>query len=202
MACSSSRSLARRSISSRSIAMARSSLSTPWRLNTRTSTTVPDDARRHAQRGVAHVGSLFAEDGAQKLFFRRHRAFALRRDLADQDVARLNFGTDIDDARFVEVASALLRATFGISRVISSGPSLVSRAMTSNSSMWIEVKTSSRDDALGEQDRVLVVVAIPRHERDEHVAAERQIAELGRRTVGDDVALVDPVAHTSPADAG
>src|SRR5919199_3811716 len=41
MACSSSRSLARRSISSRSIACARSSLSTPWRLNTRTSTIVP-----------------------------------------------------------------------------------------------------------------------------------------------------------------
>ena len=33
--------------------------------------------------------------------------------------------------------------TFGMSRVISSGPSLVSRAITSNSSMWIEVKMSS-----------------------------------------------------------
>ena len=30
-----------------------------------------------------------------------------------------------------------------MSRVISSGPSLVSRAITSNSSMWIEVNTSS-----------------------------------------------------------
>ncbi len=33
--------------------------------------------------------------------------------------------------------------TFGISRVISSGPSLVSRASTSYSSMWIEVRRSS-----------------------------------------------------------
>ncbi len=32
---------------------------------------------------------------------------------------------------------------FGMSRVISSGPSLVSRASTSCSSMWIEVRTSS-----------------------------------------------------------
>ena len=55
--------------------------------------------------------------------------------------------------------------------------------------MWIEVKTSSLHDALGEEDRVLEVVAVPRHERDEHVPAERQLAELGRRTVGDDVAL-------------
>ena len=41
IAFSSSRSFARRSISARSIAIARSSLSTPRRLNTRTSTTVP-----------------------------------------------------------------------------------------------------------------------------------------------------------------
>ena len=60
--------------------------------------------------------------------------------------------------------------------------------------MWIEVKTSSRDDPLGDQDRVLEVVAVPRHERDEHVAAERELAELGRRAVGDDVALLRPVA--------
>jgi hypothetical protein len=33
--------------------------------------------------------------------------------------------------------------TLGMSRVISSGPNFVSRAITSNSSMWIEVKTSS-----------------------------------------------------------
>ena len=66
--------------------------------------------------------------------------------------------------------------TFGISRVISSGPSLVSRASTSYSSMWIEVSRSSLHDALGEDDRVLVVVALPRHERDEEVLAERQLA--------------------------
>ena len=58
-------------------------------------------ARRHAQRGIANVGRLFTEDGAQQLLFRRHRAFALRRDLADQDVAGAHFRTDIDDAGFV-----------------------------------------------------------------------------------------------------
>src|SRR3569833_1203322 len=56
--------------------------------------------------------------------------------------------------------------TFGISRVISSGPSLVSRAFTSNSSMWIEVKTSSFTIR----------------------------SESGRGTVGNDVALVHEVA--------
>ena len=48
--------------------------------------------------------------------------------------------------------------------------------------------------ALGDQDRVLVVVAVPRHERDQHVLAERQLAHVGRRTVGDHVAQSDDVA--------
>jgi hypothetical protein len=52
------------------------------------------------------------------------------------------------------------------------------------------VNTSSVHDALGHQDGVLEVVAVPRHERDEHVLAERQVAQIGRRTVGDDVALL------------
>src|SRR5205085_12366793 len=52
------------------------------------------NARRQTERRDAHVRRLFTEDGAQELLLRRHRAFALRRDLADQDVARLDLGTD------------------------------------------------------------------------------------------------------------
>ena len=47
------------------------------------------DARRAIERSVANVAGFFTEDGAQQLFFRRQRGFALGRDLADQDVARL-----------------------------------------------------------------------------------------------------------------
>ena len=60
--------------------------------------------------------------------------------------------------------------TFGMSRVISSGPSLVSRASTSCSSMWIEERTSSCTRRWLQDDRVLVVVALPRHERHQQVA--------------------------------
>src|SRR5215813_9568245 len=81
-------------------------------------------------------------------------------------------------SRFLRFSSP----TLGMSRVISSGPSLVSRAIVAN-------------DALGDEDRVLEVVAVPRHERDERVLAERELAKLRRRTVGDDVALADRVAH-------
>src|SRR3546814_4866579 len=62
---SSSRSLARRSISARSMASARSSLSTPRRENTRTSTTVPvtpggtlSEVSRTSERSEEHTSEL------------------------------------------------------------------------------------------------------------------------------------------------
>ena len=121
---------------------------------------------------------------------------ALRRDLADQDVARLDFGADVDDARFVEVRAAPLRRRSGCRAVISSGPEL------GVAGQHLELLDVDRGedvvlhDPLGDQDRVLEVVAVPRHERDEHVAAERELAEVGRRTVGDDVALARPCRPT------
>ena len=63
------------------------------------------DAGRADQRGVAHVAGLLAEDRAQQLLFRRQLRLALRRHLADQDVARLDVGADADDAALVEVAA-------------------------------------------------------------------------------------------------
>jgi hypothetical protein len=99
--------------------------------------------------------------------------------------------------RTMPLSSRSFRAsspTFGMSRVTSSLPSFVSRATHSNSSMWIEVKTSSFGDALGDEDRVLEVVALPRHERDEHVLAERELAHVGRRTVREDVARLHALA--------
>ena len=96
-------------------------------------------------------------------------------------------------------ASSRLRSdsslTFGMSRVIASGPSLVSRAITSNSSMWMDVNTSSRTMRSEMRIEVLEVVAVPGHERDQRVPAQRQIAQLRRRAVGDDVAGADLVAH-------
>ena len=151
-------------------------------------------AGRHPQRGVAHVGGLLAEDGAQQLFFRRHRAFALRRDLADQDVAGAHFGADIDDAGLVEVLQRLFRDVGNVAGDFL-GPEL---GVARHHLEFLDVDRGEDvvlDDALGEQDRVLEVVAVPRHERDQHVAAERQLAEIGRGTVGDDVALLDLIAH-------
>ena len=52
-------------------------------------------------------------------------------------------------------------------------------------------------DAFGDEDRVLEVVALPRHERDEHVLAERELAHVGRRTVRQDLARADVLARSN-----
>ena len=51
------------------------------------------------------------------------------------------------------------------------------------------------DETLAEDDGVLEVVALPRHEGDEQVLAERQLAIIGGRAVGEDV----PFATLSPS---
>src|SRR5690606_7948921 len=147
---------------------------------------------RHAHGGVTDVRSLFTEDGTQKLLFRRHRALALRGDLADENVARLDLGTDVADAGFVEV----LQRFFGNVRNVARDFLRPELGVAGHDLVLLDVDRGEDvigNDALGQEDRVLVVVAVPRHERDEHVAAESEVTEVGRRTVSDDVALVDDV---------
>ena len=151
-------------------------------------------AGRHAQRRVAHVGGLLPEDGAQQFLFRGHRAFALRRDLADQDIASDDLRPDVDNARLVEVLQRLLRNVRDVA-----GDFLGAELGVAGHRLeFLNVDRGEDvvlDDALGEQDRILEVVAVPRHEGDEDVPAKRQIAEIGRRPVGDDVALLDAIRH-------
>ncbi len=151
-------------------------------------------ARRQAQRRVAHVRGLLAEDRAEQFLLRRHRRFALGRDLADQDVARLDLGADVDDAGLVEVAKRLLADVGDISRDVL-GPEL---GVAGHDLELLDVDRGEDvvlDDALADEDRILVVVAVPRHERDERIPAQRQLAELGRGAVGDGVAFAHHFAH-------
>ena len=106
---------------------------------------------------------------------------------------RMSPGPTSAPMRMMPRSSRSLRMSslrFGMSRVISSAPSLVSRASISCSSMWIEVSTSSFTRRSLEHDRVLEVVTLPGHERDEQVLAERELAVHRRRTVGEHVALL------------
>ena len=146
---------------------------------------------RHLERRVADLAGLLAEDGAQEALLGGELGLALRGDLADEHVAREDLGADADDAVLVEVgqhvladvgdlAGDLFRSELGVA-----GLDLVLLDVDRGQEVFL-------DDALGEDDRVFVVVALPRHERDEEVLAERELALLGRGAVGKDVALGRP----------
>ena len=147
----------------------------------------------HAQRGVLHVGGLLAEDRAQQLLLRRQLRLALRRDLADQHVAGLDLGADVDDARLVQAAELRLAERADVAGDLLGTELGVARDHRQFLDVDRRVAVVA-DDALADQDRVLVVVAVPGHERDEHVLPERELAHVGRRAVGDDVAAGDHVA--------
>ena len=153
---------------------------------------MPFDARRADERRIADVAGLLAEDGAQQLLFRRQLRLALRRHLADEDVARLDVGADADDAAVVEVTQVRLRHVRNVARDLFRPELGVAR---------FDLELLDVDGGvvvllhhlLGDEDRVLEVVAAPRHERDEHVPAERELAQLRARSVGQHLPLRHPL---------
>jgi hypothetical protein len=155
---------------------------------------VPGHARRHAQRRVLNVGSLLAEDRAEQLLFRRQLRLAFRRDLAYQHVTGFDFRTDVDDPGLVEVGELVLREVGDVPRDLFGSQLRVA----SDDRELLDVDRGEalfRDHALRDQDRVLEVVAVPGHERDEHVLPERELAGVGRRAVRNHVTAGDAVAH-------
>ena len=134
-----------------------------------------------------------------KLFFRRHRAFALRRYLADQDIARVDFGADRNDAGFVHVLQRFLADIRDVARDFF----LAQLGIAGHDFEFLDMDRGEdvvAHDAFGNQDRIFEIVTVPRHERDQHVAAKRQFAKLGRWAVADDVAGTE--RHVADADQG
>ena len=190
---SSCRSFSSRSTSSRSMDLARSSLSMPRREKTLTSTTVPSMPGRHRERRVPNVPRLLAEDGAEELLLGRELRLALGRDLADQDVAGLDLRAVPHDPRLVEVLERLLGHVRDVARDVFLAQLRVAR-------LDLELLDVDRGVAvvlhepLGDQDRVLEVVAAPGHEGDEDVPPERQLALVGAGAVRDHLADGHPLA--------
>ena len=152
-----------------------------------------DFAVRHLEAGVADFAGLLAEDGPQQALLGGQLGFALRRHLADEDVA----GPTSAPTRMMPRSSRSARMSslrFGMSRGI------LPRAELRVASIdFVLLDVDRREhvvlhQALGEDDGVLEVVALPRHERHEEVLAEGEFALVGRRTVGEDRASADLVA--------
>ena len=150
-------------------------------------------AVRQAQRGVLHLAGLLAEDRAQQPLLGGQLGLALGRDLADQDVAGLDLGADVDDPVLVEVLEGLLADVRDVAGDLLGAELRVARLDL----VLLDVDRGEQvlaDEPLADDDRVLVVAALPAHERDEDVLAEGQLALVGRRRVGDRLAGGDALA--------
>ena len=150
-------------------------------------------AVRHLERGVADLAGLLAEDGAQQALLGRELGLALGRDLADQHVAGVDLGADAHDAPLVEVLQDVLGQVGDVARDLF-GPEL---GVAGVDLVLVDVDRGEHvvaHEALGQDDGVLEVVALPRHERREQVLPERQLAVVGGRPLGDDVALLERLA--------
>src|SRR5690606_15989378 len=140
----------------------------------------------HAQGGVLHVGSLLTEDRTQQFLFRGQLGFALGRDLADQDVAGAHFSTDVDDARFVQLAQRRFTDVGNIGGDFLR-PQL---GVTGYAGQLLDVdggETIFLHHTLGDEDGVLEVVTVPRHERHAHVLPEGQLTHVHGGAVGQNI---------------
>src|SRR6266851_3074727 len=143
------------------------------------------NAGRAVERSVANVASLFAEDGAQQLFFRRERGLALGRDLADTNDAALVQVAQERLADVGNVASDFLGAELGVARF-----DFV--LLDVNRSVVVVL-----NQLFADQDGVFEVVAAPWQKGHQHVAAESEFTALRARTVGKNLALLHAVAHAN-----
>ena len=141
----------------------------------------------HLQRGVADLARLLLEDRADQLLLGRQLGLALRRDLADEQIAGRDLGADPDDPAIVEIAQRLLRAVRDVA-----GDLLIAQLRRAGVDLvLLDVNRGELvvlHEALGQDDRVLEVVALPGHEGDQQVLAQRHLARVGRRAVGEHVA--------------
>ena len=152
--------------------------------------TLPSSPCGHLEAGVAHLAGLLTEDGAQEALLRGELGLALRGDLADEHVAGADLGADADDAPLVEVLEDLLGEVGDV-------PGDLLRAELGVAGVDLVLVDVDRREhvvlhqALREDDGVLEVVALPRHEGDEQVLAQRQLAVVGGGAVGEDRALLE-----------
>jgi hypothetical protein len=128
--------------SASSIWRARSSFSTPFLEKIFTSTTMPSMPGGHT-REASRTSPAFSPKIARRSF---SSGVSWVSPLGVTLPTRMSPGFTLAPMRMMPLSSRLARSdsdTLGMSRVTSSGPSLVSRASISNSSMWIEVYMSS-----------------------------------------------------------
>jgi len=156
------------------------------------------DAGRTVQGGVLDVQGLLPEDRLEELLFGRKLRFALGSDLPDEDIAGLDLGPDPDDAVFVEVPQEVLGNVGNVA-----GDFFRSELRVPGLDGFLHDVDGTEDilldELLADDDRILVVVPSPGHERAEDVPAEGKLPPVRTGAVGENLSPLDPV---SPPDDG
>ena len=148
----------------------------------------------HTQGGITHFACLLAEDGAQQALLGGQLGLALRGDLADQNIAALDLGTDADDAALVQILQSVLRDVGDITGDLLGSQLGVAglRLVLLNMNGGVHVLAH---DLLVQQDGVLVVVTFPGHEADQGVLAQRDLAVAHGRAVSQHLTGLDALTH-------
>src|SRR5690606_2983827 len=147
-------------------------------------------ASRHTQRSILNVRSLLTEDRPQQLLFRGQLGFALRRYLTNQDVARAHFSTDVHHTGLIQLG----QGTFTYVGNIRGDLFRPQLGITSDTGQFLNMNGGEAVflyHPLGDQYRVLEVVAVPGHERDPHVLTQSQLTHVHRRTIRENIATTD-----------
>ena len=154
---------------------------------------------------VEHVGVVAAPEVERQRAARgrgrealeqRGRGVAPRHGLvveADEDVAGADLGADADDAALVEVGEQVEADVGEVTGDLLLAELRVARVDL----VLLDVDRAEHvvlHQVLAQDDRVLEVVTLPRHERHEQVLAERELTVLGRGAIGDDLADLDALA--------
>ena len=145
-------------------------------------------AVRNLQGGIAHLAGLLTEDRAQQALLRGQVGLALGGDLTDQNVASLNFGTNVDHAALIQCGQGLIRDVGDIT-----GDFLRPQLGVAGIDLVLLNVDGGQhvlgNHALGEDNRILIVQALPRHVCHEQVLAQSELATVGGGAVRDNVTL-------------
>ena len=63
---------------------------------------------RNLERGISDLSCLLTKNRAEQTFLGRKLGLALRRNLADQDIAGTDLGTDADDAALIQILQRVI----------------------------------------------------------------------------------------------
>ena len=119
--------------------------------------------------------------------------FAFRRYFTHQDVTGFYFRTDVNNTGFIQT----VLHTLGQVRNIAGNVFRTQLGITGNNVQFLNVNRSIAvvcSYFFRNQNRVFVVVTVPRHKGDGHVLTQSQFAQIGGCTVGNQIAALQNIA--------